>query len=133
MSEALQKMKGKIPEIASSHVSSRVLQVICLLHLSVFPKPKPLIFAVACIYVYFFSQTCVKYCSKAERDAKKKKVEGDAKKRKAEKDAVFEELKPHFLTLARSAYGVHLVKKMLDNGMFKLGNDRIEVYSCCSY
>lgn len=89
--------------------------------------------AVACIYVYFSSQTCVKYCSKAERDAKKKKVEGDAKKRKAEKDAVFEELKPHFLTLARSAYGVHLVKKMLDNGMFKLGNDRIEVYSCCSY
>ncbi|KAL6186013.1 hypothetical protein ACLB2K_042135 [Fragaria x ananassa] len=85
VSEALQKMKGKIPEIASSHVSSRVLQ------------------------------TCVKYCSKAERDAKKKKVEGDAKKRKAEKDAVFEELKPHFLTLARSAYGVHLVKKMLDN------------------
>ncbi|KAL6190925.1 hypothetical protein ACLB2K_037319 [Fragaria x ananassa] len=85
VSEALQKMKGKIPEIASSHVSSRVLQ------------------------------TCVKYCSKAERDAKKKKAEGDVKKRKAEKDAVFEELKPHFLTLARSAYGVHLVKKMLDN------------------
>lgn len=27
VSEALQKMKGKIPEIASSHVSSRVLQV----------------------------------------------------------------------------------------------------------
>ncbi|XP_050373546.1 pumilio homolog 24 [Argentina anserina] len=85
VSEALQKMKGKIPEIASSHVSSRVLQ------------------------------TCVKYCSKAERDAKKKKADVDAKKRKAEKDAVFEELKPHFLTLARSAYGVHLVKKMLDN------------------
>ncbi|XP_004296879.1 PREDICTED: pumilio homolog 24 [Fragaria vesca subsp. vesca] len=85
VSEALQKMKGKIPEIASSHVSSRVLQ------------------------------TCVKYCSKAERDAKKKKAEGDAKMRKAEKDAVFEELKPHFLTLTRSAYGVHLVKKMLDN------------------
>ncbi|KAM5568884.1 pumilio [Rosa sericea] len=85
VSEALEKMKGKIPEIASSHVSSRVLQ------------------------------TCVKYCTKAERDAKKKKADGDAKKRKAEKDAVFEELKPHFLTLSRSAYGVHLVKKMLDN------------------
>lgn len=28
MSEALEKMKGKISEIASSHVSSRVLQVI---------------------------------------------------------------------------------------------------------
>lgn len=29
VTEALEKMKGKIPEIASSHVSSRVLQVIC--------------------------------------------------------------------------------------------------------
>ncbi|KAL7252147.1 hypothetical protein ACSBR1_013904 [Camellia fascicularis] len=38
VSEAIQKMKGKIPEIASSHVSSRVLQ------------------------------TCVKCCSQAERD-----------------------------------------------------------------
>lgn len=28
ISEALKKMKGKIPEIAGSHVSSRVLQVI---------------------------------------------------------------------------------------------------------
>lgn len=89
VTEALEKMKGKIPEIASSHVSSRVLQ------------------------------TCVKYCTKAERDAKKKKAEEDAKKRKAQKDAVFEELKPHLLTLARSAYGVHLVKKMLDNASKK--------------
>ncbi|KAJ8766851.1 hypothetical protein K2173_009153 [Erythroxylum novogranatense] len=39
ITEAVQKMKGKIPEIASSHVSSRVLQ------------------------------TCVKYCSQTERDA----------------------------------------------------------------
>ncbi|KAL4308813.1 hypothetical protein GQ457_01G021600 [Hibiscus cannabinus] len=39
ITEALQKMKGKIPEIAGSHVSSRVLQ------------------------------TCVKYCSQTERDA----------------------------------------------------------------
>lgn len=39
ISEALQKMKGKIPEIASSHVSSRVLQ------------------------------TCVKYCSEEERNS----------------------------------------------------------------
>ncbi|GAV64175.1 hypothetical protein CFOL_v3_07693 [Cephalotus follicularis] len=39
VSEALQKMKGKIPEIAGSHVSSRVLQ------------------------------TCVKSCSPTERDA----------------------------------------------------------------
>lgn len=31
MTEALQKMKGKIPEIAGSHVSSRVLQVFFLI------------------------------------------------------------------------------------------------------
>eukprot|EP00262_Sarcandra_glabra_P017584 TRINITY_DN6061_c0_g1_i1.p1 TRINITY_DN6061_c0_g1~~TRINITY_DN6061_c0_g1_i1.p1 ORF type:complete len:660 (-),score=112.79 TRINITY_DN6061_c0_g1_i1:326-2281(-) len=67
ISEALRKMRGKIPEIASSHVSSRVLQ------------------------------TCVKYCSQAERDF------------------VFEELRPHLLSLARNTYAVHLVKKMLDN------------------
>lgn len=45
------------------------------------------------------SQTCVKYCSQAE------------------KDAVFEELQPHILTLSTSTYAVHLVKKMLDSGM----------------
>ncbi|KAJ1395242.1 Pumilio RNA-binding repeat [Sesbania bispinosa] len=71
VTEALQKMKGKIPEIAGSHISSRVLQ------------------------------TCAKHCSQAERDA------------------VFEELKPHFLTLAYNAYAVHLVKKMLDNASKK--------------
>ncbi|XP_062108670.1 pumilio homolog 24 [Humulus lupulus] len=71
ISEALQKMKGKIAEIAGSHVSSRVLQ------------------------------TCVKYCSKSENDA------------------VFEELQPHFLTLSSNKYGVHLVKKMLDNASKK--------------
>lgn len=48
---------------------------------------------------YIASQTCVKYCSQAERDS------------------VFEELRPHLLTLARNTYAVHLVKKMLDNGM----------------
>ncbi|XP_021730294.1 pumilio homolog 24-like [Chenopodium quinoa] len=67
VSEALQKMKGKIPEIAGSHISSRVLQ------------------------------TCVKHCSDAERDV------------------VYEELKPHLLTLASSTYAVHLVTKMFDN------------------
>ncbi|KAK7264669.1 hypothetical protein RJT34_32279 [Clitoria ternatea] len=71
VTEALEKMKGKIHEIAGSHISSRVLQ------------------------------TCVKHCSQAERDA------------------VFEELRPHFLTLAYSAYAVHLVKKMLDNASKK--------------
>lgn len=67
VTEALQKMKGKVPEIASSHVSSRVLQ------------------------------TCVKYCSEGERDA------------------VYEELRPHFLTLSCNTYAVHLVTKMLEN------------------
>ncbi|KAK9084290.1 hypothetical protein Scep_030761 [Stephania cephalantha] len=71
VSEAMRKMKGTIPEIAGSHVSSRVLQ------------------------------TCVKYCSQAERDA------------------VFEELRPHFLTLACNTYAVHLLKKMLDNASKK--------------
>ncbi|ESQ48257.1 hypothetical protein EUTSA_v10020259mg [Eutrema salsugineum] len=66
ISEAIQKMKGKIPEIAVSHLSSRVLQ------------------------------TCVKYCSQAE------------------KEAVFKELQPHFLNLATNTYAVHLLKKMLD-------------------
>ncbi|XP_068639913.1 pumilio homolog 24 [Aristolochia californica] len=71
ITEALQKMKGKIPEIAGSHVSSRVLQ------------------------------TCVKYCSQPEREV------------------VFEELRPHLLSLARNTYAVHLVKKMLDNASKK--------------
>lgn len=71
VSEALRKMKGKIHEIASSHVSSRVLQ------------------------------TCVKNCSQAERDA------------------VYEELRPHFITLACNTYAVHLVKKLLDNASKK--------------
>ncbi|KAL2338996.1 hypothetical protein Fmac_013442 [Flemingia macrophylla] len=71
VTEALQKMKGKIAEIAGSHISSRVLQ------------------------------TCVKHCSQDERDV------------------VFEELRPHFLTLAYNAYAVHLVKKMLDNASKK--------------
>jgi len=54
------------------------------------------------LLLFFFAlinQTCVKHCSQAERDA------------------VFEELSPHFLNLAYNAYAVHLVKKMLDNGM----------------
>ncbi|CAI8610701.1 unnamed protein product [Vicia faba] len=71
VTEALAKMKGKIHEIAGSHVTSRVLQ------------------------------TCVKHCSQAERDG------------------VFEELRPHFLTLAYNAYAVHLVKKMLDSASKK--------------
>ncbi|KAF8094183.1 hypothetical protein N665_0368s0020 [Sinapis alba] len=66
ISEALQKMKGKMHEIAGSHVSSRVLQ------------------------------TCLKYCSQAE------------------KEAVFKELHPHFLSLASNTYAVHVLKKMLD-------------------
>ncbi|KAI7742993.1 hypothetical protein M8C21_032658 [Ambrosia artemisiifolia] len=67
VSEALRKMKGKISEIAGSHVSCRVLQ------------------------------TCAKYCTQDERNA------------------VYEELKPHFLTLACNTYAVHLITKLLDN------------------
>ncbi|XP_010504678.1 PREDICTED: pumilio homolog 24-like [Camelina sativa] len=66
VSEAIRKMKGKVPEIAGSHVSSRVLQ------------------------------TCVKFCSQAERDT------------------IFAELQPRFLTLASNKYAVFLLKKMLD-------------------
>lgn len=55
---------------------------------------------VICSEVSFIiNQTCVKYCSQAERET------------------VFEALRPHFLTLARKKYAVHLVKKLLDNGM----------------
>ncbi|XP_031110494.1 pumilio homolog 24 [Ipomoea triloba] len=67
VTEALNKMQGKIPEVASSHVSSRVLQ------------------------------TCVKHCTVEERNA------------------VFQELRPNFITLACNTYSVHLVTKMLDN------------------
>lgn len=56
--------------------------------------------------VWFFAdssctvyQTCVKYCSQAERDI------------------IFEALRCHFLTLSRKKYAVHLVKKLLDTGM----------------
>ncbi|EFH38547.1 predicted protein [Arabidopsis lyrata subsp. lyrata] len=66
ISEAIRKMKGKVPEIAVSHVSSRVLQ------------------------------TCVKFCSQAE------------------KDALFAELQPQFLNLASNKYAVHFIQKMLD-------------------
>lgn len=48
------------------------------------------------------AQTCVKYCSSEERTA------------------VFLELRPHFISLASNTYAVHLVTKMLDNGMVKL-------------
>lgn len=66
ISEAIRKMKGKVPEIAVSHVSSRVLQ------------------------------TCVKFCSQAE------------------KDVLFTELQPQFLNLASNKYAVHFIQKMLD-------------------
>ncbi|VVA97915.1 unnamed protein product [Arabis nemorensis] len=78
IAEAVQKMKGKIPDIAGSKVSSRVLQ------------------------------TCVKYCSEAE------------------KDVVFKELQPHFLSLATNAYAVHLLKKMMD------GASKQELSACIS-
>ena len=57
-----------------------------------------LINMVACDLIILL-QTCVKHCSDAERDV------------------VYEELKPHLLTLASSTYAVHLVTKMFDNGI----------------
>lgn len=46
-------------------------------------------------------QTCVKYCSQTEREM------------------VFEELRPHLLTLSRKKYAVHLVNKLLDSATKK--------------
>ncbi|KAJ1686017.1 hypothetical protein LUZ63_017407 [Rhynchospora breviuscula] len=46
-------------------------------------------------------QTCIKYCTQEE------------------KDKVFDALRPHFLTLARKKYAVHLVKKLLDSASKK--------------
>ncbi|GKD41230.1 pumilio homolog 24, partial [Tanacetum coccineum] len=69
VSQALTKMKGKIHEITSSHVSCRVLQ------------------------------TCAKYCSQDEINV------------------VYLELKLRFLTLACNTDTVHLITKMLDNGV----------------
>lgn len=46
-------------------------------------------------------QACIKYCQQSERDA------------------VFEELRPHALALARNTYAYHLVIKMLDHGNFE--------------
>ncbi|XP_006651985.1 pumilio homolog 24 [Oryza brachyantha] len=65
VSEALRKMDGKYLEIAGSHVTARVLQ------------------------------TCVKWCSQAERDG------------------IFDALQPELLTLSRKKYAVFLVKKLI--------------------
>lgn len=109
ITEAIQKMKGKIPEIACSHVSSRVLQVLfpCFFPPSFLVNYLDTLELQVCIclqypsfIVSFSYQTCVKYCSQTERDA------------------VFDELKPHFLNFATNTYAVHLVTKMLDNGTF---------------
>lgn len=116
ITEALQKMKGKIPEIAGSHVSSRVLQVI----FSLFLKFQISSAAESMIVWLFFvwPQTCVKYCSQTEREA------------------VFAELRPHLLTLACNTYAVHLLKKMLDTGMVMMLQGLVCMVSswwCSSY
>lgn len=66
ISAIIEKTKGKVPEMVTSHITSRVVQ------------------------------TCLKYCKPAE------------------KLAIYEELRPHFLVLARNTYAHHLVVKMLD-------------------
>ncbi|KAG6551989.1 hypothetical protein Mapa_006295 [Marchantia paleacea] len=63
----LTKMKGKLMEMSTSHVTSRVVQ------------------------------SCVKHCTKPERDL------------------VFEELRPHILTLTKEPYAYHIVLRMLDH------------------
>ncbi|KAL2611233.1 hypothetical protein R1flu_022925 [Riccia fluitans] len=67
VTETMTKMKGKMMEMATSHISSRVLQ------------------------------SCLKHCTKAERDS------------------VFEELRPHILTLAKETYAYHIVLRMMDH------------------
>ncbi|KAL5713184.1 hypothetical protein ACHQM5_015286 [Ranunculus cassubicifolius] len=71
VSEAVQKMMGKMNKIAVSNLSCRVLQ------------------------------TCLKYGSQEE------------------KDIIFEELRPHLITLSCNRYAVFLVTKMLDNASKK--------------
>lgn len=52
------------------------------------------------IFVCFLElQTCVKHCTRDERNA------------------VFNEIRPQFITLSSNTYAVHLVTKMLDHGM----------------
>lgn len=111
VSEALKKMQGKISEIASSHVSSRVLQVIMLTtscslayslqvapyyFISKFASSSHLWASIICL---FELQTCVKHCTQDERNA------------------VFMEIRPHFVFLASNPYAVRFVTKMLDHGM----------------
>lgn len=65
--EALQKMKGKLLELALGHITCRVIQA------------------------------CVKYCRDEERIA------------------VYDELRPHCLALAKNTYAYHLVIRMFDH------------------
>lgn len=67
ISQVLQQMKGKMPEMALNHIVARAMQ------------------------------NCVKYCTPEERTA------------------VFEELRPHCLSLAKDKYAHHIVIKMLDS------------------
>lgn len=52
------------------------------------------------LLIFTISQTCVKYCTQEERDS------------------IFDALRPHLLALSRKKYAVHLVKKILDHGIF---------------
>lgn len=52
------------------------------------------------LLIFTIPQTCVKYCTQEERDS------------------IFDALRPHLLTLSCKKYAVHLVKKILDHGIF---------------
>eukprot|EP00249_Psilotum_nudum_P019477 c27272_g1_i2 orf=692-2482(-) len=78
LSGMLEKMHGKMYDMGTSQITSRVLQA------------------------------CVKYCQDAERDA------------------IYVELLPYFLTLARNLYGRHLADKLL----FHANKDQLHQMIC---
>ncbi|CAK9224791.1 unnamed protein product, partial [Sphagnum troendelagicum] len=67
VTEILKKMEGKLPDMAVNHIMARALQ------------------------------TCVKYCTPAQRES------------------IYNELRPHCLTLAKDTYAYHLVIKMMEH------------------
>lgn len=97
-------MDGQYLDIATSHVTARVLQV-SLAH-TVFVNLLRFCY-VACVLAFddqLFTvvwQTCVKWCSESERDA------------------IFDVLQPHLLTLSCKKYAIFLVKKLIELGTFR--------------
>ncbi|XP_010259453.1 PREDICTED: pumilio homolog 24 isoform X2 [Nelumbo nucifera] len=105
VSEALQKMKGKIPEVAGSHVSSRVLQT-CVKHCSqderdaVFEELRPQLLTLAC------NTYAVHLVKKMLDNASKKQLEG-----------FISSLHGHVASLLR-----HMVGSVVIEHAYQLGN-----------